>query len=53
MRILELIDEALQGIDEGNFSEAKKKIEKLRDDCIKANLDKELSYIEELENSLN
>ena len=52
MSIIELIDEALQKLEEGNDIGCGKTLKKLKDDVIKANLDKELNYIEELENGL-
>lgn len=52
MSIIELIDEALEKLEEGNYTGCGKTLKKLKDDCIKANLDKELTYIEELENDL-
>lgn len=52
MQVLSLIDEALEKLEEGNYIGCGKTLKKLKEDVIKANLDKELTYIEELENGL-
>lgn len=52
MQVLSLIDEALEKLEEGNYLGCGKTLKKLKDDVIKANLDKELSIIKDLENDI-
>lgn len=52
MQVLSLIDEALEKLEEGNYIGCGKTLKKLRDDIIKANLDKELSIIKDLEDDI-
>lgn len=52
MQVLTLIDEALEKLEDGNYIECGKTLKKLKDDVIKANLDKELNIINDLENDI-
>ena len=52
MKVLTLIDEALDKLEQGDELGCGKTIKKLKDDVIKANLDKELSIITDLENDI-
>lgn len=52
MQVLSLIDEALEKLEEGNYIGCGKTLKKLKDDIIKANLDKELSIIKDLEDDI-
>ncbi len=52
MQVLTLIDEALEKLEDGNYRGCGETLKKLKDDVIKANLDKELSIIKDLENDI-
>ena len=52
MKVLTLIDEALDKLEQGDELGCGKILKKLKDDVIKANLDKELSIITDLENDI-
>ena len=52
MKVLTLIDEALDKLEQGDELGCGKTLKKLKDDVIKANLDKELSIITDLENDI-
>ncbi len=52
MQVLTLIDEALEKLENGNYIGCKKTLKELKENVIKANLDKELSIIEDLENEI-
>lgn len=52
MQVLSLIDEALEKLEDGNYIGRGKTLKKLKDDVIKANLDKELNIINDLENDI-
>lgn len=52
MKVLELIDEALDKLEDGNYLGCGKTLKQLRDDVIKSNLEKELNVIVDLENDI-
>lgn len=52
MQVLSLIDEALEKLEDGNYISCGNTLKKLKDDVIKANLDKELNIINDLENDI-
>lgn len=52
MQVLSLIDEALKKLEDGNYIGCGNTLKKLKDDVIKANLDKELNIINDLENDI-
>jgi len=52
MQVLSLIDEALEKLEDGNYIGCGNTLKKLKDDVIKANLDKELNIINDLENDI-
>lgn len=52
MQVLSLIDEALEKLEDGNYIGCENTLKKLKDDVIKANLDKELNIINDLENDI-
>ena len=52
MKVIELIDEALDKLEDGNYLGCGKTLKQLRDDVIKSNLEKELNVIVDLENDI-
>lgn len=52
MQVLSLIDEALEKLEDENYIGWGNTLKKLKDDVIKANLDKELNIINDLENDI-
>ena len=52
MQVLSLIDEALEKLEDGKYIGCGNTLKKLKDDVIKANLDKELNIINDLENDI-
>jgi hypothetical protein len=52
MQVLSLIDEALEKLEDENYIGCGNTLKKLKDDVIKANLDKELNIINDLENDI-